>query len=397
MPFPVLMRPIVIPDLTRVARFERAPDLGPKILFFSGGTALNGVSRVLKTYTHNSIHLVTPFDSGGSSASLRYAFGMPAIGDVRSRIMALADETLRGTPEVYRLFSTRLPKDEPQQVMAERLRLLADGQDPRVADVKKPVRRQICQYLTVFMKAMPKNFDLRGASIGNLILTGGYIATDGNLDRVITRFSKLVGVLGEVVPVTHEACHLMATLEDGATIVGQHLLTGKEHPPITSPVQSLTLVRSLNKPTVVPVTLPKSRRKRIKTADLICYPPGSFYSSLIANLLPKGVGASIAKSQAPKVYVPNLGQDPESLGVSLDNCVDIILATLRKDCTQDIVPTKLMNFVLLDSAYRRDVSPATKSRLKELGITVLDARLVSAKSQPYYDPQLLSAALLSLT
>ena len=96
-----ITRPVVIPDLLRTSRYQRAPELGPRILFFSGGTALNDLSRVLKRYTHNSIHLVTPYDSGGSSAKLRNAFDMPAVGDLRSRLMALADGTLAGHPGIY--------------------------------------------------------------------------------------------------------------------------------------------------------------------------------------------------------------------------------------------------------------------------------------------------------
>ena len=42
------------------------PALGPRLVFFTGGTALRGLSRSLTRYTHNSVHLVTPFDSGGS-------------------------------------------------------------------------------------------------------------------------------------------------------------------------------------------------------------------------------------------------------------------------------------------------------------------------------------------
>ena len=52
----------------RVERYWRTPSRGPRILFFSGGTALRGIARELKRFTWNSIHLVTPFDSGGSSA-----------------------------------------------------------------------------------------------------------------------------------------------------------------------------------------------------------------------------------------------------------------------------------------------------------------------------------------
>ena len=95
-----LTRNAMMPDPIRISRYRKAPELGPKILFFSGGSALNGLSQELKNYTYNSIHLVTPFDSGGSSAKLRHAFDMPAIGDLRSRMMALADETITGHPEV---------------------------------------------------------------------------------------------------------------------------------------------------------------------------------------------------------------------------------------------------------------------------------------------------------
>ncbi|MFW5958104.1 MAG: GAK system CofD-like protein, partial [Desulfosalsimonas sp.] len=67
-----------LPDPVRLARYEKLPDLGPRLLFFSGGTALRELSAQLIGYTHNSIHIITPFDSGGSSAELRRVFHMPA-------------------------------------------------------------------------------------------------------------------------------------------------------------------------------------------------------------------------------------------------------------------------------------------------------------------------------
>ncbi|MEG6550492.1 2-phospho-L-lactate transferase CofD family protein, partial [Desulfocurvibacter africanus] len=87
----LVSRTTTLPDPIKLARFLRAPELGPKVLFFTGGTALKALSRRIIDYTHNSIHLITPFDSGGSSAKLRAAFDMPAVGDLRNRLMALAD------------------------------------------------------------------------------------------------------------------------------------------------------------------------------------------------------------------------------------------------------------------------------------------------------------------
>jgi 2-phospho-L-lactate transferase/gluconeogenesis factor (CofD/UPF0052 family) len=91
-----IWRRMTMPDLVRVHRYHSLPEQGPKVLFFSGGSALNKISRVFKEYTHHSVHLVTPFDSGGSSARLRAEFDIPAVGDLRSRLMALADETVMG-------------------------------------------------------------------------------------------------------------------------------------------------------------------------------------------------------------------------------------------------------------------------------------------------------------
>jgi len=174
-PAVVISRAARLPDPARVALYRRAPELGPKLLFFSGGSALRELSEVLVDYTHNSIHLITPFDSGGSSAVLRRAFAMPAVGDVRNRIMALADRTITGNPAVFELFAYRLPKDADQAALAGRLARMESGEDPLVRRVPDPLRKIIRMHLHFFEAERPVDFDLRGASIGNCILTGGYL------------------------------------------------------------------------------------------------------------------------------------------------------------------------------------------------------------------------------
>jgi 2-phospho-L-lactate transferase CofD-like protein len=105
-----ITRTVTIPDPLKIERYRTAPQNGPRILFFSGGTALQGVSRDIIKYTHNSVHLITPFDSGGSSAVLRKEFSMPAVGDIRNRLMSLADDSALGNPEIYAFFTHRLDK-----------------------------------------------------------------------------------------------------------------------------------------------------------------------------------------------------------------------------------------------------------------------------------------------
>jgi CofD-related protein of GAK system len=390
-------RAVHIPDPLRISRYQKTPELGPRILFFSGGSALNGVSRVLKNYTHNSIHLVTTFDSGGSSAKLRQAFDMPSIGDLRSRLVALADETVTGHPEVYDLLTYRLPLKANKGDLLRQLESMIRGRHPLVEPVSNPIRRIIRNQLGFFYDAMPDSFDLCGASIGNLILSGGYLNNHEHLDPIIFLFEKMLGVQGIVRAVVNDNFHLSAELEDGSRIVGQHLLTGKEVSPLESPVKHLTLSKCLGNYTPVKSQLRKKNHKLIQQADLIVYPPGSFYSSLVANLLPQGVGTAIAENDCPKVYVPNLGRDPEQLGMDLNDAVRKLMYYLGKDVPSNDASARLLNFVLLDSENGQYPSKLSKKLMQELDIQVIDTPLISTYSAPYYDSKLLVSALLSLT
>ena len=387
-------RGLTLPDPVRISRYKRLPELGPTLLFFSGGTALNPTARALKQYTHNSIHFMTPFDSGGSSAVLRQAFGMPAIGDLRSRLIALADESVLGQSEIYKLFSHRFPKTTPQEDLICELVDLLEGNDPLIASIPNPMRRLIRTQLGFFHDAMPADFNLQGASIGNLILAGGYLNNECKLDPIIFLFSKLVNTLGTVLATVDARLHLAVELEDGTEIVGQHKMTGKETAPISHRITKTYLTRSLAGGDPVHPDLSLKKQQLVETADMICYPPGSFHSSLIANLLPNGVGKAIARSPHPKIYVPNLGYDPEQFGLTPSEAVDVLLQHLRADAGADTPANKLLNFILTDNHH---VKAFDIAKLKANGILVVGADLTSPHFAPYYDPEKLVCHLLSFT
>ncbi|MEO5343610.1 MAG: GAK system CofD-like protein [Gammaproteobacteria bacterium SHHR-1] len=391
-----LSRQVKIPDRLKISRYQKVPELGPRLLFFSGGSALNSLSRVLKGFTHNSIHLVTPFDSGGSSAKLRQAFQMPAIGDLRSRMTALADESVTGHPEIFQLFTHRFSQNREQPRLLAQLEAMVEGSDPLVSEIANPMRKLICNQLGYFLQAMPADFNLHGASIGNLILAGGYLNNHEHLDPIIFLFSKLVNVQGTVRATVNDNLHLLAELDTGERICGQHRITGKEVAPLRSPIRRLQLCAGLNDPAPAEARLRKKVRRLIASAELICYPPGSFYSSLMANLLPQGVGRAIAESGAPKVYIPNLGQDPEQLGLDLDRQIQRLLAQLQADAAK-AEAAQLLNFVLFDSSRGNYPGRLSRQRLHRLGIQLIDMELISKTSAPCYDNQLLVQALLSLT
>lgn len=381
-----------LPDDLRVARALSAPHLGPRILFFSGGSALNGTSRRLKQYTFNSMHLITPFDSGGSSQVLRQTFDMPAVGDLRSRLMALADESVLGQPDIFALFSHRMPKDGDPKTLRGDVDRITQGKHPLMAAIAKPMRQLIQTQLAVFAQQVPDDFDYRNASIGNLILAGGYLANGRALEPVLFLMSKMVDVRGTVRAIVDENLHLGVVLKDGRRIIGQRQISGKEAPPIDSPITRCFLSDGKVKLDATNAPLPKRNRKLIEQADVICYPPGSLYSSVIANLLPAGVGRAIAKRHVPKVYLPSLGNDPEALGHDLADQVAAILSPLLQDAGGDVAPRDLMTHVLCDAAWSDKQCAAVTKRH---GIPCHRLPL-SQGSEDRYDVDKVASVLVSL-
>ncbi len=391
-----ISRSVMIPDPVKLSRYLKAPEFGPKILFFSGGTALNPLSRALVSYTHNSIHLVTPFDSGGSSARLRNAFNMPAVGDLRSRLMALADQSVKGNPEIYSLFTHRLPQDQDNNKLKVMLMRMAEGHHRLVRSILEPMRTIVRGYITAFIRKMPDSFDLKGASIGNLILTAGYFSHNRHMDPVIFLFSKLAEVRGTVRPIMNKHLHLITHLENGRILLGQHELTGKETIPIDSRVKHIFLSAGLGNPSPLQPRLKEKVRRLIQEAELICYPMGSFYSSLIANLLPLGVGSAIAENDCPKVFIPNTGHDPEQKNTTLFQRVKTLLYYLQQSSEKSCPRDRLLNFVLLDKNHALYDGGVDVRAIENIGVQVFEDFLARPGQESMLDENLLIERLLSM-
>lgn len=394
----MVQREITLPDPIKIELYRRIPELGPRLLFFSGGSALRGVSRELIHYTHNSCHIMTAVDSGGSSATLRQTFSMPSIGDIRARLMDLADQSVQGNPEMYRLFAYRFLNEAKQEPLLVELRSMAAGQHRLVSAIPDPLRKIVRHHLKIFLDRMPEDFDLQGASIGNLVLTAGYLDNGRHLDPVIFLFSKLVEARGTVRPVLNRYLHLGAILADGQVVVGQHLLTGKEVTPLGQKIAHLFLAQTPF-PTNKGEVWPRIRAKLselILSAQLICYPMGSFYSSVIASLLPEGVTEAIQKNVCQKIYIPSMGKDPETFGLTLMDQIETLLRYLKKS-NPEIPTRRVLNCVLVDSKNGAYSGEIDQNRLLELGIQLIDCPLVSEESTPYCEPKLLVPLLLSLS
>lgn len=361
---------------------------GERPLFFSGGTALRPLSQYFASRKFPSSHLITTFDSGGSTAALRKAFAIPAVGDLRNRLLALAD-TDRNPPAVFAFCNTRLARD----VSFKRGRkLLEESLKSPLLDESPEEFRQISHHhLSRFISRAPKDFDARGASLGNLLLTAAYLENGGDLEAAIDFFASLLHICGSIAPIVSSSLHLGARLNNGQIIIGQHNFTNLSGPvarlflTVHESAATLESAPVQCKPGIAPMAADFLREAR-----LLCFPMGSFYSSVLCNLLPQGTGRGVAANPCPKIFIPNSGHDKESAGMTIAEQAGRILDALLEDEPGARVQD-LLNYVLVDrqhGQYAGNIEISLGS-LRDMGIRIIDRPVVSRDNPARHIPEAL--------
>ena len=241
---------------------------GLRVVVIGGGTGLSTLLKGLKWYVNTSADrsaarsgkpeisdlsaVVTVSDDGGSSGRLRQELNMLPPGDIRNCIVGLSeDEAL-----LSRLFQHRFVKGS----------------------------------------------GLEGHSFGNLFLAALTSITK-DFSEAVRLSSEILVTRGHIYPVTTANVELEALMEDGTRVRGETKITASK-----GRIKELFLIPDDVEP--LPQTL-----EAIARADLITIGPGSLFTSLIPNLLVRGVAKAIAASSATKVYLCNLmTQANESIG-----------------------------------------------------------------------------------
>jgi uncharacterized cofD-like protein len=146
---------------------ERAD--GPHLVALGGGHGLATTLRAARTYAGRITAVVSVADDGGSSGRLRNDLGIPAPGDLRRCLHALADDE------------------------------------------------------SMFARSFEHRFDagdLDGHPLGNLVIAGLTTAT-GNFVAALMEAGRLLGAHGDVLPATVEPVDVVADLVDGTEVRGQ--------------------------------------------------------------------------------------------------------------------------------------------------------------------------------
>jgi uncharacterized cofD-like protein len=138
--------------------------------------------------------------------------------------------------------------------------------------------------------------DLDGHTVGNLLLTAMTEIT-GNLSDGIESLSKVMNLKGKVVPLTEDNVVLMAEMEDGDIVQGEHHITVDK--------RGIKRVYYKEEPTPTAEAI-----KAINEADLIILSMGSLFTSIIPNLICDKIVEALEASPAKIMYVCNLMTQP---------------------------------------------------------------------------------------
>ncbi len=315
---------------------------GSRLAAIGGGTGLSALLRGLKHHVGGDrlrelTGVVTVTDDGGSSGRLRRDFGVPAPGDIRSCLVALADDE----DLLTRLFQYRFPNGG----------------------------------------------GLFGHSFGNLFLTA-LTGITGDFHQAILTAEAVLSVRGKILPATVHDVRLRGRGVSGRLYEGESAVgaSGEEladlalDPP--APPAFADAVGALER------------------ADSILLGPGSLFTSLLPNLLIPGIRQAVARRRGPLVLLLNLmtqpGETDDMMGEAHlrtierhagEGLVDVVLAS-----STPMPPGRLAPYAAMGS---RPVE-VERERLEARGVRVVEADLLAEAGLIRHDPEKLARAVLDL-
>jgi len=276
------------------------------IVVIGGGTGLSQLLRGLKWLKEvNLTSIVAVTDEGGSSGIIRNDFEIPPPGDIRNNIIALAE--------------------------------------------KESLITELLGYR--FNEGFLKNHNL-----GNIILLALTRINNNNFPLAIKSLSEFLNIKGRVLPSSFELIRIVGEFVDGTVVFGEKNLVSqnKKISRVWLDGNSEAYEESIT---------------AIKNSDCIIFGPGSLYTSIITNLLVKGIKESIKESKSKLIYISNIMTQPgETNEYNLSDHVEQIEYYLDYEVDYIIANSgKIPNFIL--NRYK-------KRNSSEVKIDMIDDRII---------------------
>ncbi|NPA54237.1 MAG: YvcK family protein [Aquificae bacterium] len=316
-----------------------------KVVTIGGGTGLSSLLRGIKYLVPETIQdltaIVTVADNGGSSGRLREEMGIPAPGDIRNCIVALAED---------------------EDILAK-----------------------------VFQYRFSNGEGLKGHSFGNLFLTV-LTKVKGDFLDAIEITSKILNIKGKIIPSTDEMVDIVAEFSDGQVIKGETQITeyGKQ---LKGKIKRIWMEPEN-------VRAPEDAVKKLLEADFIILGPGSLYTSIIPNLLVKDIKEALLKSKAYKIYIGNvMTQYGETDGYTASDHIKALHEIVgQRFINAAIINTTIPPDDVLRRYMKENAEPvvADAGNISRMGITVYAEDLLDTGTYARHNPQKLTDTILKV-
>lgn len=310
----------------------------PKIVVIGGGSGISVVLRGLKYLPVDLTAIVTVADDGGSSGFLRKEFDMPAPGDLRNVMVALSNV--------------------------------------------EPLTEEVFQY------RFKEDSFIGGHPLGNLLIIAMKELT-GDIRTAVDRLRKLFNIKGKILPATTEKVVLMAEKEDGK------IVEGESHIPIIGEKIKRVYYKE-------EVEAPEENLKALEEADLIIFGIGSLYTSIIPNLLLKGIKESLKKSKAKKIYICNAMQQPgETEGYTVSDHIKAINENIGEGVIDSVIvdPRDIPKDILERyKSMNSDKVELDREKIREYNVELIERDIleIDPHGMVRHHPYKLSAIIYSL-
>jgi uncharacterized cofD-like protein len=292
----------------------------PSLVAIGGG---GGVSQVLlgaRPYFGTLTAVIAVTDTGRSTGTARAVADMPAPGDVRNTLAALSRDPAS---------------------------LLARLMQHRIVSPAVPT--------------------LDGMAFGNLMLAALTQMT-GDFAEAVEAANLMLGVTARVLPVSAVNTHLCAELEDGSVAENELAVRALNKAPISRLYLSVP-----DAPALPPVL------QAIAQADVVVIGPGSFFTSVLANLLFDRVAEALRATQATIVFVCNTTTQPgQTDGFTLFDHVRRVVELLGPETLDialinrsDHLPPQMVAEYATDGLHLLRPTDDELRRIAGLGVTPL--------------------------
>lgn len=300
-----------------------------KVVALGGGHGLAATLSALRRLPTDLTGVVTVADNGGSSGRLRDELGSLPPGDLRMALAALCGD------------------DEWGRTWAD-----------------------------VLQHRFSSEGELHGHAVGNLLISGIWDLL-GDHVAGLDLVGRLLGAQGRVLPMAAVPLNIEADVRLWSRPDSITRISGQVQ---VATVEGQVVGLHLNP--VDPPACPEAVAA-IEAADWVVIGPGSWFTSVIPNLLVPGLRAALTSTKAKRILVLNLGEQAgETEGFSPENHLEVLAAH---------APELELDYVLADLGMV-DETESLAATAKSMGAELITADISMTPGSVQHDALRLASA-----